>query len=283
MFFFGETKIQSGIGNFLISDKDLYHKIKLASDNTHIKIPYASDSCIASNYSSHFAEYILKKYDPLKTIIVFGDSHAINLYNAIAESNYSKKYNIVGIVSGGCSLTCQNRDCEMSSIVEFLSKHRFYKLFYTEAAFRLFRLNSKESDRSIFINASLVPEFDVDLEKVTKIFQSLKQLDSNVVFVYPWPEYFVQVETYYSLNSYNKKLRKDLTDKSNSLTTAFDSVFASYNKKIQCIRTSEFWGEDVVDINGFPKYCDGDHLSTYGEKELSSIIDKSKPGLFHIK
>ena len=280
LIFFGSTllifhnRIINITEHKLYSNYSSYNKIKKSSDINHLKNTYFSNNCVADQYSLEFEKLIIQKFKPQNTVIVFGDSHAINLFNAIAKSNNGKKYNIVGIVSGGCSISFQNKDCEMSSILNFLRKYPFKSIIYTEASFRLFLNGRDQSDRAMFMNPSLLSRLNVDTLKVRRIFSTLSDLGENVVFVSPWPDYFVRNSTRDYIDKHCHPIRSDIISKMRLLDNAFKIELTKNRHNIRFINTLDFWGENSTDAYDYPIYCDFDHLSIYGEFFLGAELNK---------
>lgn len=155
-----------------------------------------------------------------------------------------------------------------------MSKYHPRSIIYTEAAFRLFLSGKEQSDRAMFYDPSLLSTLKVDTSKVRHIFSTLNRLGGNVFFVSPWPDYFVRNSTRDYINQYLNPIRPDIYNKMRLLENAFNNEFVKKQYNIKYVNTLNFWGNSSVDKQGYPKYCDFDHLSIYGESFLGSELDK---------
>jgi len=116
-----------------------------------------------------------RKYGP--GILVFGDSHATNLYQSIVKNSENQNINfIVGITKNGCHLPKFDSDCPYSNLLDFVSNNPtiFNSLIYEKAGYLMLKFhkgreklrhsNSKEAE----INIKTINGVIDYLEKISK-------------------------------------------------------------------------------------------------------------------
>jgi hypothetical protein len=229
-------------------------------------------------FTEQFSSQILECASKLRTVLIFGDSHAMNVYNALRSID--RLPSVMAIASGGCALGNENRHCDAERILRFVAGNQkaFLCVIYTEAGFRLFKTrNDVQSERESFNTAASIESLRSDIPKVEEIAIKLSRAlpDAKLIWLGPW------VEPHYDLNSKQNILRLDQLslDKSFAKFAQLDATIAesvrshgpslkyvSTNQALQLSpSTSLIRGECLL-------YSDRDHLSTCGESVLGARL-----------
>jgi peptidoglycan/LPS O-acetylase OafA/YrhL len=82
-------------------------------------------------------------------ILVFGDSHATNLFHSIVRNENNSDFPfLIGITKNGCHLPTENSDCPYGQILEFLQKNpkTFSSVIYEKAGHLMLKFGGKKED-----------------------------------------------------------------------------------------------------------------------------------------
>jgi hypothetical protein len=246
----------------------------------HLKNPVSAKCNVLNDFSSDFVHVILECSSQRKTLLIVGDSHAINIYNGIARnSDINKNFNVIAIASGGCAIGNKVRNCDINAIQKFITSNssRFHRIIYTEAGFRQFKnIHGEQSERRDFMSEISIRNLKPDSEKIELILDWLKGTGDlgRIIWVGPWPEPQIY------LNGTNAI--KHLADMDNHAThSAYEKLSDIY------INIAQKNGQDFVYIdllqflinteskiftNGCLRFSDKDHLSTCGEDYIAEKI-----------
>jgi hypothetical protein len=130
-------------------------------------------------------EQCYEKYGSGK--LVFGDSHATNLYHALVKNIENSKHKfLVGITKNGCHLPTDKADCQYSEILDFLKHHPnlFSHLIYEKAGYLMTKFTP---DRMALRNESASVETLIDEEVVSGVARYLDAISqySKVIWFGP--------------------------------------------------------------------------------------------------
>lgn len=250
----------------------------------HLKIPVVGSCRELSEFSHEFSKKILDCARNRPTILVIGDSHAINLYNGLARSpELNNKYNILAIASGGCALGNTFRHCDISVIHDFLTKNsdQFYRILYIEAGFRQFKTeHAQQSERRDFTSSFSVANLDIDEDKITRIADWLMDIrvGEKLLWIGPWTEpqlYLNDIKAVRNLTEMDNRKTFRLYEK---LSSVYAQIVSHYKGQFKYIELLPMFSalESHVYIDGCLRFSDNDHLSTCGEDYLAQqVIAKS--------
>lgn len=257
-----------------------FSAIERFAKNDHLKNPVTGGCSELNNFSKEFSKKILDcaKFRP--TILIFGDSHAINLYNGLVRSpEINSKYNIFALAAGGCALGNSYRHCDISEVTNFVTRNssHFYRIMYAEAGFRQFmNVHEQQSERRDFITDTSILALRTDTEKLARIADELANLKAvdKLLWIGPWPEPHLYLNGIVAV--------KNLTEMDNSKTFgAFDKlslfskhIASNHKEKLYYVDLQPYFSgsESRLYIDGCLRFSDKDHLSTCGEDFLAKVI-----------
>lgn len=212
-----------------------------------------------------------------KAIIILGDSHAINIYNALQKANYSPF--LVGIAKGGCRPHNNKAKCQYDNFDKLIQKHREsinFVVYHQSGSYYLSDNNGKldspkafEADGAWFIhkeNISLTKKY---LDKI-----------SNYVPAYwlgPFPEarvdfhHISQFKSGYMMNPVSlaafRALEKDIqkaTQSGKSSKWNYISLYEILKIDTHFLRSGECL-----------RFRDADHLSACGEDTVGAKLKEA--------
>ena len=204
-----------------------------------------------------------------KALLIFGDSHAMNLYNIISKSN---KFNfVIAVADGGCRIHNLLKKCKFDEFKNFIinNKLKFNKIIYHQSgSYYIQSDNGKVDDQSAF--EGNFKKFHK--ENINSSFKNLNSfsriINQNILWVGPFLEYRYNPLDYYNspkslkINPESLRLFKDL----NPILLSFSKNYKNINFKV----FSEFFYEPHT---SFESDCfvfsDVDHYSKCGENIIS--------------
>ena len=216
-----------------------------------------SSETIDAGFEKRFTD-CLEKFD--KPVFVFGDSHAEDLFNALAL--VSKNQFVVGMTPRGCRIhtpedTALKRNCDFGGIGTFINKYSkvLSAVIYTQKG--SYFLHENKSPPIVESHAKVVKDYLQGLEEGPLLIwvgpQSEPNIDLrnlNTLFSSIEPEDAAKENLHiYDVDRYLKSISND-------------SVF-EYVSKIDSIQY-DFEKDYIVD--GQFTYADTDHWSSFGER-----------------
>ena len=197
-------------------------KGKLNSENTKfesfVKNTMVNSDCkFYSNKSSNFFDDSLTKEKFMnckkkfkKFILIIGDSHAGNLYNAIAKStNYEF---ILGLIKDGCRPS-KNKNCQFSNAENFIINeiNNIKEIIVTHKG-SFFLTNTGNPNNENYTLTRKLPILKEEVNKTLKYIKKINEL-SPVIFVGPHIEpniFLTKKNISYLLNNGVSKFEKNL-------------------------------------------------------------------------
>jgi peptidoglycan/LPS O-acetylase OafA/YrhL len=259
---------------------DNFSAIERFATPNHLKNPVTGRCSELNDFSEEFSKIILDCASVRPTILVFGDSHAINLYNGLARSSaLNSQYNIFAIASGGCALGNSYRNCDINEVMNFVTRNssRFFRILYVEAGFRQFlTVHEQQSERRDFITDASILSLRPDTEKLGRIADGLANLKAGdkLLWIGPWPEPHLYLNGIVAV--------RNLTEMDNSKTfkefeklSLFATHIAKHHKeKLHYINLQPLFADSGsgVYIDGCLRFSDKDHLSICGEDFLAKVV-----------
>ncbi|MEY4592851.1 MAG: hypothetical protein RIR18_1746 [Pseudomonadota bacterium] len=237
-------------------------------------------------HSSHLSpkttdrfELCAKKYG--KAIVILGDSHAMDLYNAIA---YNSNYPFVfGLSQAGCRPhNTENKECHYGDFKNFLSeKHgKIHAVIYNQAGFYLVKdTTGADGSRDIFGQSNLATYLpnEIFIQKVSDYLTELSQ-HSKVIWLGPWIEPHLNVS---ALNKYSTNCQHIEIDSPGKTEKTFrhldnfinDNLHQKNNLKyISIIEIINFdIKTDLFNCSGV-FWRDGDHWSELGMQRFGQRL-----------
>lgn len=219
-------------------------------------------------------------HDHGKAIVVLGDSHGIDMYQAISLN--SRYPFIVGLVQGGCRPQSPDPECHLPAFSAFINKHsqQILKVFYNQAGLPLLA--------SAAAMASIGPDHDgsistyvTDSKKLQVTIDYLKSIAGMVSTVWLGPslepgqsvklvrklamscraaDIGIDVSLDAALRRLDRDLKSTVLDQTNHI---------EYFSTIDALKFSK--QEDIYDCNAI-YWVNGDHWSLAGEERFGARI-----------
>lgn len=251
------------------------------ANSTHLESA-VSNSCLKlADFSPGFAKKILECAEERPTILVIGDSHAINVYNGLARLSREKgAFNVFALASPGCGVGNLTRRCDIDMIQEFVysNSDKFTRIIYTEAGFRLFRTtHGVQSERRDFVRRNSLALLHPDIEKLEYISSWLEDSDSNnrIVWLTPWVEPHINLNGLFAIQNL-KIINNDKTFSIFSyLSKEIDSIVNRNPMAVFHINTLRLFSEkgSYLYSDNCLFFSDTDHLSVCGEDFLADALN----------
>ena len=236
--------------------------------------PLYRSECKFSNFSSDFLKdkLFIKDFKNCKKklkkfILIIGDSHSIDIFNAISKISDDKEF-IIGLTKRGCRPSKNNsNDCHYKNALEFIEiyKNDIKYIFFTHKG-SYFLTNSggkKDVSNSQFRKLPLDEE---QIKNTVNYLKLIKKINNNLIFIGPHLEPNIFLNRKNLISFFDRKLR----DKTNYDLIKVDEKLkeVSKNHKIKYlskIDTLDFkFSRDFV-VNGNFTFSDTDHWNDYGE------------------
>ncbi len=204
-----------------------------------------------------------------KTLIILGDSHAIEIFQGISIN--SKSNFIVGLTQGGCRPYSKDKICNYENFLKFINnnKHEISQVLFHQSGFHLLK---SSDDVQI-----------MDFKKTILIENYLSQIDKSIKVIwlgpYNEPNHNVKLSKKLAYNcikinlEFDEKLKKSIKQ----LDINLKNMYQNSNKGIEYmsyIDNINFNEEiDLYNCNSV-FWINGDHWSFEGEKYFGSRVLK---------
>lgn len=224
-----------------------------------------------------------------KATVIVGDSHAMDLYNAL--SLHMNDAFIVGVSEAGCRLS-PAADCFLTGLGDFLAGNREHvgRVIFEQAGSYLFQApDGQEPGRALF-RSGRVPALAVDEEGIRRAFGYLTRLAAGpeVIWFGPRPAPHVRVKDILR-EGCQRPIQGD-PSVARALARLDRSIagMAEHHPRVTYISQIDALGldprEDLYDCEaGAVYWSDGDHFSIAGERRFGARLvgpllgQKSRP------
>ncbi len=222
-----------------------------------------------------------------KATIVLGDSHAMNIYNALYRSNFDKF--VVGISKGGCRPHNNRPDCHYDSFDSFVLNNRAlirYVIFHQSGSYLLKDYMGRVDSADTFVDGR---KYGIHYENIIKTSQYLNNLSNLVDVVWLGP--FVEARINYRdvrLNGFTSdslEMNKAALKIFERLDSELEMFIANKEHKFKYVSLSKILkiDKDFLIFDNCLTYRNEDHFSVCGEKiigdklkvKLSGIAEKT--------
>ena len=231
------------------------------------------------------SEFSLCKEKYGKGIVILGDSHAIDLFNATTMTKGNYLPFVLGVVSGGCRINQESGNCSYNDFKKYIENHNYFKhVIFEQAAFYLFiDEKGRRIDRSYFDELPEpdgIVELKSNISDIDKIYDYLSELSKSIKVTW----FGSRIEPHFSKkyiyeNSCNGtfELRRNQLDAYINLDYDMMSVVRSvHNKNLRFISQNSMlnydFSNDFMTCNK-TYWSDGDHWSSSGEKYFGNKIN----------
>lgn len=203
-------------------------------------------------------------------VLVFGDSHATNLYHALIRNPANANISfMVGITKNGCHLPTQEADCQYEEILEFLKKHpsTFKHAIYEKAGHLMLKFSGRREELR---NPRSSIKAEIDINTINGVGNYLEKLSkySSVTWFGPRLEPLVSEREYLKLgcNTHFAPTEKQVTTY-NQLDTDLEKFSDNKNwRYVSQIKLVNFdFSTDFGDCNRL-LWLDMNHFSKEGEE-----------------
>ena len=242
-----------------------------------------------SNFACHFhtvniTTNMAKKFNKChethgKAIIVLGDSHAVDIFNAISLN--SDHPFIVGISKGGCRPHTPSSDCHYEDFVAFSEQNssKIKTVFYTQAGSYLVQdIEGKTGGRGFF-QKKLIPVYNQNKQFINLVIEYLKRIarHTNVIWLGPRIEPHLNAKL---LKRYAIQCKQqEITVAPNTIET-FNKLDLYLDNRLTNEPLTYFSLTNTLNFNAnhdmydcFGAYwSDGDHWNTQGEQRFGKRI-----------
>ena len=216
-----------------------------------------------------------------KAIAVVGDSHAMNVYNAVASADFHDQPFIIGLSSGGCRITSARDDCVklynyLNHIVE---KGFISEIIYHQSGHHLLKIEGeiagsdnifREHNKHVVVDVNAINEIAFRLSK-------LNTENVDVIFLGPFSEARVNLDHFYALIGSETKYLLRSKELFNRLQSTLIDFF-NVEHRFKYVGFEEIWEFDnVLSTDGkCVIFQDKDHLSECGEIILGNKLSGSR-------
>jgi len=209
------------------------------------------------------------KEKPKHTILVIGDSHAMNLYNILYNIPSLATTSVVGLNRGGCRISSEK--CDFTDVFQFIAKNKKYidKVIYHQSGSHFLADKNGNVDSTLAFDKSL--PFTIQQETIIGVINYLNKIGelTTVLWVGPFVELrenalkFLLPETIPEINPTSIKRFDHLE------TTLVD--LTSESKLYEYISFNSLYDipKNFVFYDGCLTYLDKDHFSKCGERFIS--------------
>ncbi|MEP6834586.1 MAG: acyltransferase family protein [Gemmatimonas sp.] len=211
--------------------------------------------------------------------IIIGDSHALNIYNAMYVSDSTKFF--VGIMHVGCRPDTKDQDCPYASLRQFVQNNRakIGRIFYHQSGAHLLQDDKGFQDTDDIFAPERMFSFDFPAINATMAYLDTLSASVPVVWLGPYVEARVNLQALKSMDSARIRPRVQ------TIFTQLDSVLKSRHGT----ETRSWRYVSLVDIlaidsqflwlNGCLTFRDTDHLSVCGEEIVGERLKKHAIGM----
>jgi peptidoglycan/LPS O-acetylase OafA/YrhL len=262
-------KISNGFEDFYLknrlsdSQKRAYEIIQL---NSSILTDRMYDDLDCKFSTILLDKEIVKRFDSCytkygKALIVIGDSHALNLYNIISQTNSPF---IFSLASAGCRLGEDKNSCHYNEIIKFIktSYNKINRVIYHQSGTYL--IKDKFGGNNLNSILDSYPVFNLDNDKYLKLVSRLDEIGSSVDVIWlgshPEPNIDLTNPKYFTLNlKIPKKNFSLVTQLDNKVNIKYSNFqFIPFNLFVNLPSNFMIGKECMI-------WSDGDHLSECGE------------------
>jgi peptidoglycan/LPS O-acetylase OafA/YrhL len=217
-----------------------------------------------------------------KAIVVLGDSHAMNVYNAFAKAEF--KNFLVGVTRGGCRPHTDLPNCHYSGFNNFVARNRNhidFVVFHQSGAYLIKDLAGMVYYDSAFKND--ISQFELHEPNIKGTSAYLENLSKyvNVVWLGPFIEARVR---FTDPRRFNKgfKLNENSLALFSQLDKNLKSILSVDGLKYRYIPFSELIeiDQDFLLVGDCLTFRDADHFSGCGEMIVGKRIQKVFGNLF---
>jgi hypothetical protein len=220
-------------------------------------------------------EFCRMRYE--KAIVVLGDSHGMNIYNALYKSGFSKF--VVGISRGGCTPHNNHTSCHYNDFDAFLFDNKNsvqYVIFHQSGSYLLSEHAPRADSSEMSINDK---RYEVDYESIRETSEYLSKLSefTDVVWLGPFAESRVDFRDLKSFVLNGFKMNPAALKIFDNLDYELGNFLAEKKYAFKYVSLSKILEIDknFLMFEECLTYRDRNHLSACGEKIVGEKI-KSK-------
>tara|TARA_B100001057_G_scaffold77424_1_gene72296 strand:+ start:877 stop:2850 length:1974 start_codon:yes stop_codon:yes gene_type:complete len=263
----------------------IFKKGELNSENTYIgkqmSSPLYRSNCKYSSNNENFLDDNFFKIEFLnckkklgKFILVLGDSHGVDIFNALGKISNNKQF-LIGLNKPGCrplSKSTHNEKflkCHYENALDFIKNNREnikYVFFTHKGSYFLTNTGSKNQMNSSQLRK--LPLNTSQIKNTISYINSIKEITQNVIFLGPHLEPNIEIDRNFIIDTLIKK--KLYEDNTNYDIIKLDEELKIISKKNQIEYVSKIdalnfiFSEDFI-IDSNLTFSDTDHWNEFGE------------------
>lgn len=215
-----------------------------------------------------------------QSTIIFGDSHAMDVYNAYV---YTKDEPFVlGLADAGCRIGSESdQTCFFGDLVDFVEKYKLTisKIYYNQAGFYLLQdENGQPGTRAMFKRHNM-PVYNPNTSSIDPILEYLGRLEdyAPITWIGPWTEPHLNgnmllrnaIECQLIRNPVHPSIVLTFDQLDDTIRQRLQSSGIPYISSIDRIQFD--WDVDLYGCEG-SFWRDGDHFNTLGEKRFGARL-----------
>jgi peptidoglycan/LPS O-acetylase OafA/YrhL len=261
------------------AERETYQFIKRHTDDDSLKLPNDNSDCnfkapdIDDAFNTRF-QACYKKYG--KATIVLGDSHAINIYNALYKTGFQEF--LVGAVKVGCRINSTQPKCQYEDFATFVEKNpeRIDKvIFHQSGSYLLADYLGREDSTDIFAEGR---RYNIQYGNISAITEYLAGISQHTRVVWLGPF----IEARFDLKNIRKITKDGFAIKENrfaifdELDKALAESLQKYSAEFSYIALNPALQitPDFLKQGDCLTYRDMDHFSACGEDIIGPRIQK---------
>lgn len=212
-----------------------------------------------------------------KAVLVLGDSHAMNIYNALYRSNFGKF--VVGISQGGCRPHDNYPYCHYNSIDSFVLNNRNivkYVMFHQSGSYLLSDYTGKVDSHETFADGK---KYEIHYKNIIKVSQYLSNLSEfvDVMWLGPFVEARVDFRANKKLASKGFEMNLSSLKVFAHLDNALEKFFAGEKYRFTYVSLAKILeiDKDFLVVDDCLTYRNEDHFSVCGERIVGEKIKRN--------
>lgn len=214
-----------------------------------------------------------------KAVVVLGDSHAMDVFNAIART--SDKEFVLGLSKPGCRPHAVKRHCNLAAFVAFLEENQrnIETVYYTQAGFYLLQDADGTPGSRDFFRKKHPPVYASNDEYVNRVIDYLKSIPPEIDLVWVGP----RIEPHLNVSQMKKVALRCPAERPQvdpNITETFvrlDRYLSSRSSRagidyLSSVEALAFRAEEDLFDCGSVYWSDSDHWSPAGERRFGQRL-----------
>lgn len=212
-----------------------------------------------------------------KAVVILGDSHAMNIFNAFYHAGFSRF--LVGVSQGECRPHDNAPTCHYDGFDQFLTAHsaQIETLFFHQSgSYLLHDYAGKVNSPDTFAADKTYSIYDANIEKTARYLDRLAQ-STKLVWLGPFPEARFDFKSIHKIAASGFAIPPHTLEIFTRLDDNLTQRIAANHHAFSYVSLVKILGitPDFLKQDACITYRDGDHFSICGEKIIGEKIKKS--------